>query len=120
MGLGLAVRTDPGNAKPPQPGSLSELKCDGAGCYMVIDCKQETSSCCWSRRLRNAGASRGPSSCSSMKRWQTENTAPRCLAAAALAISLVVGWAFELWAESRMPAVGTLSPAALKQLGDTI
>ncbi len=55
-----------------------------------------------------------------MKRWQTENTALRCLAAAAFAISLVVGWAFELRAESRTPAVGTLSPAALKRLGDTI
>jgi len=40
MGLGLAVRTDPGNAKPPPPGSLGELKWDGAsGCYMVIDRK---------------------------------------------------------------------------------
>jgi nucleoid DNA-binding protein len=30
------------NAKPPPPGSLGELKCDGAsGCYMVIDRKQE-------------------------------------------------------------------------------
>src|SRR6266481_1478919 len=55
-----------------------------------------------------------------MKRWQTENTALRCLATAAFAISLVVGWAFELRAESRTPAVGTLSPAALKRLGDTI
>jgi CubicO group peptidase (beta-lactamase class C family) len=42
MGLGLAVRTDAGNAKPPPPGSLGELKWDGAsGCYMVIDRKQE-------------------------------------------------------------------------------
>src|SRR4051795_16023 len=42
MGLGLAVRTDPGNAKPPPPGSLGELKWDGAaGCYMVIDRKQD-------------------------------------------------------------------------------
>jgi CubicO group peptidase (beta-lactamase class C family) len=42
MGLGLAVRTDPGNAKPPPPGSLGELKWDGAsGCYMVLDPKQE-------------------------------------------------------------------------------
>ncbi len=41
MGLGLAVRTDPGNAKPPPPGSLGELKWDGAsGCYMVVDRKQ--------------------------------------------------------------------------------
>ncbi len=42
MGLGLAVRTDAGNAKPPPPGSLGELKWDGAsGCYMVIDRKQD-------------------------------------------------------------------------------
>src|SRR6476620_1958368 len=41
FGLGLAVRTDPGNAKPPPPGSLGELKWDGAsGCYFVIDRKQ--------------------------------------------------------------------------------
>ena len=41
FGLGLAVRTDPGNAKPP-PGSLGELKWDGAsGCYFVIDRKQD-------------------------------------------------------------------------------
>src|SRR3981081_2769931 len=40
--LGLAVRTDPGNAKPPPPGSLGELKWDGAsGCYFVIDRKQD-------------------------------------------------------------------------------
>lgn len=51
---------------------------------------------------------------------QTENTALRCLAAAAFAISLVVGWAFELRAESRTLAVGTLSPSALQRLGDTI
>ena len=55
-----------------------------------------------------------------MKRWRTENTALRCLAAAAVAISLVVGSAFELRAESRTPAVGTLSPAALTELDDTI
>jgi CubicO group peptidase (beta-lactamase class C family) len=42
MGLGLAVRTDPGNARPPPPGSLGELKWDGAsGCYMVLDRKQD-------------------------------------------------------------------------------
>ena len=46
--------------------------------------------------------------------------APRCLAAAAFAISLVVGSTFELRAESRTPAAGTLSPASLRQLGDTI
>ena len=42
MGLGLAVRTDPGNAKPPPPGSLGELKWDGAsGCYFVVDPKRD-------------------------------------------------------------------------------
>ena len=42
FGLGLAVRTDPGNAKPPPPGSLGELKWDGAsGCYFVVDPKQD-------------------------------------------------------------------------------
>ncbi len=42
FGLGLAVRTDPGNAKPPPPGSLGELKWDGAsGCYFIIDRKQD-------------------------------------------------------------------------------
>src|SRR3954447_10633507 len=42
MGLGFAVRTDAGNAKPPPPGSLGELKWDGAsGCYLVIDRKQD-------------------------------------------------------------------------------
>ena len=36
------MRTDPGNAKPPPPGSLGELKWDGAsGCYFVIDRKQD-------------------------------------------------------------------------------
>ncbi len=41
-GYGLAVRTDPGNAKPPPPGSLGELKWDGAsGCYFVVDPKQK-------------------------------------------------------------------------------
>jgi CubicO group peptidase (beta-lactamase class C family) len=41
-GLGFGVRTDPGNAKPPPPGSLGELKWDGAsGCYFVIDPKQD-------------------------------------------------------------------------------
>jgi CubicO group peptidase (beta-lactamase class C family) len=42
FGLGLGVRTDPGNAKPTPPGSLSELKWDGAsGCYFVVDRKQD-------------------------------------------------------------------------------
>lgn len=42
FGLGLGVRTDAGNAKPPPPGSMGELKWDGAsGCYFVIDRKQD-------------------------------------------------------------------------------
>jgi len=42
FGLGFGVRTDPGNAKQPPPGSLDELKWDGAsGCYFVIDRKQD-------------------------------------------------------------------------------
>lgn len=42
FGLGFAVRTDPGHAKPPPPGDLGELKWDGAsGCYFVIDPKQD-------------------------------------------------------------------------------
>jgi len=41
-GLGFGVRTGPGDAKPPPPGSLGELKWDGAsGCYFVIDRKQD-------------------------------------------------------------------------------
>jgi CubicO group peptidase (beta-lactamase class C family) len=41
-GLGFGVRTDPGNAEPPPPGSLGELKWDGAsGCYFIIDRKQD-------------------------------------------------------------------------------
>jgi CubicO group peptidase (beta-lactamase class C family) len=41
-GLGFGVRSDPGVAKPPPPGSLGELKWDGAsGCYFVIDRKQD-------------------------------------------------------------------------------
>jgi CubicO group peptidase (beta-lactamase class C family) len=41
-GLGLGVRTDPGKANPPPPGSLGELKWDSAsGCYFVIDRKQD-------------------------------------------------------------------------------
>jgi CubicO group peptidase (beta-lactamase class C family) len=42
FGFGLGVRTGAGKTKPPQPGSLGELKWDGAaGCYIVIDRKQE-------------------------------------------------------------------------------
>ncbi len=39
-GYGIAVRTDPGNAKPPPPGSLGELKWDsGSGTYFGVDPK---------------------------------------------------------------------------------
>jgi CubicO group peptidase (beta-lactamase class C family) len=55
-----------------------------------------------------------------MKRWRTDGAAGRCLVAAALALALITGWAHELRAESRAPVVGTLSPEALKRLGDTI
>ena len=42
FGLGLAVRTNPGLLNPPPPGSLGELKWDGAsGCYFGIDRKQD-------------------------------------------------------------------------------
>jgi CubicO group peptidase (beta-lactamase class C family) len=42
FGLGFAIRTDAGNAKPPPPGDIGELKWDGAsGCYFVIDPKQD-------------------------------------------------------------------------------
>ena len=42
FGLGLAVRTDPGNGRPPPPGSIGEVKWDGAsGCYFVVDRKQD-------------------------------------------------------------------------------
>ena len=38
FGYGFGVRTDPGNAVPPPPGSLGEIKWDGAtGAYLVID-----------------------------------------------------------------------------------
>jgi len=55
-----------------------------------------------------------------MNRWRTDGAAARCLAAAALAVALVTGWAHEVCAESQAPVVGTLSPEALKRLGDTI
>ncbi|MBI5318484.1 serine hydrolase domain-containing protein [Bradyrhizobium sp.] len=39
-GLGIGVRTDPGNAKPPPPGSIGELKWDsGSGTYFGVDPK---------------------------------------------------------------------------------
>ncbi|MBI5323542.1 serine hydrolase domain-containing protein [Bradyrhizobium sp.] len=55
-----------------------------------------------------------------MKRWRTERAAGRWLAAAALAILLFAGWAGEVRAGSRSPAAGTLSPEALKRIGDTV
>jgi CubicO group peptidase (beta-lactamase class C family) len=40
FGYGLAVRTDPGNATPPPPGSIGELKWDsGSGTYFGVDPK---------------------------------------------------------------------------------
>ena len=40
FGYGFAVRTDPGNAKPPPPGSIGELKWDsGSGTYFGVDPK---------------------------------------------------------------------------------
>jgi CubicO group peptidase (beta-lactamase class C family) len=42
FGYGFGVRTDPGNAVPPPPGSLGEFKWDGAtGCYIVVDRAQD-------------------------------------------------------------------------------
>jgi CubicO group peptidase (beta-lactamase class C family) len=39
-GFGFAVRTDPGEAKPPPPGSIGELKWDGgSGTYFGVDPK---------------------------------------------------------------------------------
>jgi CubicO group peptidase (beta-lactamase class C family) len=40
FGYGLAVRTDPGEARPPPPGSIGELKWDGgSGTYVGVDPK---------------------------------------------------------------------------------
>lgn len=42
FGLGFAVRTEPGNATPPPPGSLGEIKWDGAGgTYFWVDRAQD-------------------------------------------------------------------------------
>jgi CubicO group peptidase (beta-lactamase class C family) len=42
FGYGFGIRTDPGNAVPPPPGSLGEIKWDGAtGCYLVVDRAQD-------------------------------------------------------------------------------
>jgi len=97
-----------------------EFKLVGAGgCCMVID-RKEIFFVLLEQTLSQRSVSSGRSSCASMKRWQAENVALRRLAVAAFVIFLVVGWAVELRAESRTPDVGTLSPAALKGLGDTI
>jgi CubicO group peptidase (beta-lactamase class C family) len=38
FGYGFGIRTDPGKAVPPPPGSLGEIKWDGAsGTYFVVD-----------------------------------------------------------------------------------
>jgi CubicO group peptidase (beta-lactamase class C family) len=38
FGLGFGIRTDPGNAVPPPPGVIGEIKWDGAsGTYFVVD-----------------------------------------------------------------------------------
>lgn len=55
-----------------------------------------------------------------MKRWPTRRPVGHCLAAAALAVALIAGWTCQARAESGAPVVGTLSPDALKHLGDTI
>ena len=42
FGYGFGVRTDPGNAVPPPPGSPGEIKWDGAtGAYIVVDRAQD-------------------------------------------------------------------------------
>ncbi|MDB5607260.1 MAG: CubicO group peptidase beta-lactamase class family [Bradyrhizobium sp.] len=42
FGYGFGVRTDPGNAVPPPPGALGEIKWDGAtGVYLVVDRAQD-------------------------------------------------------------------------------
>jgi len=42
FGYGFGIRTDPGNAVPPPPGSLGEIKWDGAtGVYFVVDPAQD-------------------------------------------------------------------------------
>ena len=42
FGYGFGIRTDPGNAVPPPPGSPGEIKWDGAtGAYLVVDHAQD-------------------------------------------------------------------------------
>jgi CubicO group peptidase (beta-lactamase class C family) len=59
FGYGFGVRADPGNAVPP-PGSLGEIKWDGAtGAYLVVDRAQDMFFC------RAGERAVGPSACSS-------------------------------------------------------
>ncbi len=55
-----------------------------------------------------------------MKRWHTRSALGRGFAATLLAAALIAGWACQAGAESRAPAVGTLSPEALKRLDDSV
>jgi len=92
MGLGFAVRTDPGNAKPPPPGSLGELKWDGAsGCYLVVDRKQDMFFVVLEQTPPNGSASSAPSSSWSMKHWRIDAVRRGGLVVAALAAFAVVG-----------------------------
>ena len=55
-----------------------------------------------------------------MKRWLTRSALGRWFAATLLAAALIAGWTCQAGAESRAPAVGTLSPEALKRLDDSV
>src|SRR5918992_3882110 len=55
-----------------------------------------------------------------MKRWRTDGTPGRCLAAATLVISLVGGQPQEARAEPKAPAAPTFSRAALDRIGDYV
>src|SRR6266478_3589972 len=75
--------------------------------------------------IRNASASSGPSSSSSMNRWRTDVLAGRRLVAAALAAFFIGGWPHEVRAESQVPPSQvplspTFSRAALDRIGDYI
>jgi len=76
-GLGLPCVPIPDNAKPPPPGSLGELKWDGArGCYMVIDRKQDMFFVLLEQTPseRQRGPAH-PQAGLSMKRWRTDDAA---------------------------------------------
>src|SRR5258708_5522742 len=80
--------------------------------------------------IRNASASSGHSSSSSMKRWRTAVLAGRRFVAAALAAFFIGGWPHEVRAESQVPPsqvplsqaplAPTFSRAALDRIGDYI